>query len=208
MKCNIYTLNINNYFPEMMEITIPLMKKYANKIGANFVEITKRKFPDWHIHYEKMQIYELGMDCDWNIFFDGDILVNPNMYDITKLDITKILLKDGYRADIKFTDFINDGRNMGISSWFLASSKYCHKIWTPLNITPKNATKQIITSNENKRKGINSDFYQEELALSYNLVKYNIDFNGIPENSLFHSYESNKKEEKLNEIKIKLKEWI
>ena len=64
---NVYTLNIDDYFPEMMEITVPLMKKYADKIGANFIEINRRKFSDWHIHYEKLQIYELGKEADWNI---------------------------------------------------------------------------------------------------------------------------------------------
>ena len=94
MKINIFTLNINNYCPEMMELTVPLMKNYATKIGAEFIEITERKFPDFHIHYEKLQIYELGKDSDWNVFFDGDVIVNNSMIDIRKLNPNMVLICD------------------------------------------------------------------------------------------------------------------
>ena len=200
----VYTLNINNYFPKLMEITIPLMKNYAKKIGAEFVEITERKFPNWHIHYEKMQIYELGKDCEWNIFFDADVLVNPNMIDITTLNKNCVYVKDGYSANIKFLTnkyFFSDKRNQGISSCFVATTDITHKIWEPLEYTPEEATSKIITKKENLDKGITSEFYQEELALSLNLAKYKYKFSGLPLDSMFHSYNSNIKEKKLEEIK-------
>jgi hypothetical protein len=206
----VYTLNINNYFPEMMELTVPLMKNYAQKIGAEFVEITERKFPNYHIHYEKMQIYELGKDADWNIFFDGDVLVHPDMIDISKQDKNVVFIKDGYSASVKFLInkyFLNDKRNQGISSCFIATSNQCHNMWEQLEITPKELTNRIITLKDNLDIGITSEFYQEEYVLSYNLAKYLYTFSGISENSLFHSYKSNIKEEKLKEIKKVLKKW-
>ena len=199
---NVYTLNINDYFPEMMEITVPLMKKYADKIGANFIEINRRKFPDWHIHYEKLQIYELGKEADWNIFFDGDVLVHPDTPDFTKMG-EYVFIKDGYRANIKFTNpiILNDKRNQGISTCFISSPKQYHNIWKPLKCNPCVVDSQIIMSKENLKIGINSDFYQDEFTLSFNLTLHKIEYSGIPNGYLFHSYKSNLKEEKLKELK-------
>ena len=42
----------------------PYIKKYAQKIGADFYVIKERKFPDWYITYEKLQIYEIEKEKD------------------------------------------------------------------------------------------------------------------------------------------------
>lgn len=213
MSVAVYTLNIENYFPEMMEITIPLMKQYSQRIDADFIEIKERKFPDWHLVYEKLQIYELGKNYDWNIFFDGDILIHPSLFiDITKFNMNEILLKDGYRANIKFkmspkicNVFKKDGRNMGISTDFIASSKLCHNIWKPLDMTSEEATNEIIIGDKDKLSATNNA--QDELALSFNLAKYNLKYNGIDQRFIFHPYNSISNKEKLDQIKLKLKEW-
>jgi len=209
----VYTLNINNYFPEMMKITIPLMKEYANRIGADFIEITERKFPTWHIVYEKLQIYEIGEHYNWNIFFDGDCLVNPMLFeDLTKSDINNVLVKDGYRANVKFkmtpkisSFFEEDKRNMGLSSCFIASSKLCHNIWKPLDLTPQEAANEIIIGEHSKESATNNA--QDELALSFNLAKYHLKYSGINQNFIFHPYDSIKDKEKLKQIKTVLKKW-
>jgi hypothetical protein len=193
-----------------MEITTPLMKRYADRIGAEFIEITERKFPEWHIHFEKTQIWELGKDADWNVFFDGDVLVHPDMFDVTKLNSKLVYLKDGYRANIKFRPnkyFIEDKRNQGISSCVIITSKENHKIWTPLNMTPIEVDNEIITTDENRRKGIESSFYQEEYLLSYNLAKYKINYSGMEQGFLFHSYLSNDVKTKIEELKKVSKQW-
>jgi hypothetical protein len=213
MKSAIYTLNINNYFPEMLEITIPLMREYANRIGSDFIEITERKFPNWHMIYEKLQIYELGKNYDWNIFFDGDLLVNPLMFqDLTKLDNDRVYFKDGYRANIKFKMtskflpvFKKDGRNIGISTCFVSSPKSCHTIWKPLDITPDEAINEIIIGHHDKSSATNNA--QDELALSYNLAKYHLKFSGIDQRFIFHPYDSISNEEKLKQVKDILNKW-
>lgn len=188
----------------MMELTIPLMKMYADRIKADFIEIKERKFPTFHPVYEKLQIYSLGKGCDWNIFFDGDLLVNPAFFDdITKLDPDRVYLKDGYKADIKFK--IKLEGNQGIAACFVASSKSCHNIWKPLNMTSEEAISEIIIGDKDKLSPTNNA--QDELALSMNLAKYHIKFSGVNQKYLFHPYESVSNEEKLKQIKTKLKEW-
>ena len=104
---------------------------------------------------------------------------------------------------IKFTNptILKDKRNQGISTCFIASPNIYHKIWKPLKCEPYVVDKQIIIYKENLDKGINSDWYQDEFALSFNLALHNIKYSGIPNGYLFHSYKSNFKEDKLKEIK-------
>jgi hypothetical protein len=85
IKKTIYTLNIDDYAPEICALTYPLIQAYARKIGADFQVIRERKFPDWPVVYEKLQIHELGQrdSNDWNIYIDSDTLINPEMFDIT-----------------------------------------------------------------------------------------------------------------------------
>ncbi len=67
MKKILYTLNVpdadgNEYAPEIRKITYPFLKAWAYKIGAEFFEITERKFPEMPPVYEKFQIYELSKE--------------------------------------------------------------------------------------------------------------------------------------------------
>ncbi len=208
MTCKIFTLNINNYFPEMTELTFPLMENYSNKIGGEFIQITERKFPDWGIHFEKAQIwYLMG---DFNMFVDADVLIHPDFLDITKLDPNYVYLKDGYRANIKFLPneyFRNDSRNQGISSCFICNSIINKNIWKPLDMTPDEVNENIIISKDDIKRKTYADFYQDEYLLSYNLAKYKIKYNGIDQQYIYHSYTSNDKNIKIREIKDKLKEW-
>ena len=79
MKKTLFTLNVNKYSPEIVELTYPHLKAYAHKIGAEFVEITERKFKKMPVTYEKLQIFNLGKDNDWNIFIDADAMIQPMM---------------------------------------------------------------------------------------------------------------------------------
>ena len=58
-KKTLYTLVINDYAPQIRAITFPLMKHWAAKIGADFHVIDSRQWPEYHITYEKFQLYEL-----------------------------------------------------------------------------------------------------------------------------------------------------
>jgi hypothetical protein len=88
MKKTIYTLNLHpEEYADITAITYPLLKHYAKKIGAEFVEIKDRKFPEWPPTFEKLQVYELGTEAknDWNIFFDADAMIHPDTADYTNL---------------------------------------------------------------------------------------------------------------------------
>ena len=56
MKKVVYTLALDGYPSEMTILTFPWIKRYAEKIGAEFQIIHERKNPAWPPTYEKTQI--------------------------------------------------------------------------------------------------------------------------------------------------------
>ncbi len=79
----IVTLYIGEKYKSIANVTLPVMKKYASKIGADLIEITENKLGHGMEHYEKLQIYELFDSYERLAFFDIDILITsacPNIF--------------------------------------------------------------------------------------------------------------------------------
>lgn len=139
MRKTIYLLNIGDYAPELTALTYPHIYNYADKIGADICKITERRFPDWDLDYEKLQIYELGEERgdDWSIYIDSDALVHPELPDVTALIPRDTVAHNGadfagirWRYD-KY--FYRDGRNIGSCNWFATASSWCRDLWRPLD---------------------------------------------------------------------------
>lgn len=165
MNKTLYTLCVNDYVPDLCELTLPNHKAYADKIGADFVVINERKYPEWHPTYEKVQIWELGVDSDWNIHVDADILIHPSMPDVTEnYPINQIRWYSIYDASRYFAcdrHFARDQRKLGICSSFLAVPSLCHELWEPFTCSYEEALKGI-----NKPHGI------DDYCFSRNFAKY------------------------------------
>lgn len=122
-KKTVFTLNIDNYAPEITELTYPFLEHYAKRIGADFHVITERRFPGFPPVYEKLQIYRLAQEQanDWNIFFDSDALVHPDTIDFTQhLGKDTVAHNGSDMAAIRWTYdrfFLRDGRNIGSGNW-------------------------------------------------------------------------------------------
>ena len=85
MKKAVFSMNIGDYYPKMTKHSFARMKNYCKKIGADFIVINERKFPDFPINYEKLQIYELGKEYDYIMYLDADCFIAENMPDFTNL---------------------------------------------------------------------------------------------------------------------------
>lgn len=177
MKKIIHCVYIDNFFPELWSYTYPTIKLYANRIGAELNIITQRKYPEWHINYEKMQVWEDGKNAELNFLVDADVLIHPYFPDVEDI-IPKhhVAFNDNYNASRKFniTDynhdfFMRDGRDVGVVTNAVVSYKSTHCLWEPLSITPEEGKK--ITS---VREG---DI--DEYTLSHNLAKYGLRYTGI-----------------------------
>ena len=129
-----YTLCVDNYFPELCELTLPNHEAYAKKIGADFKLITERENPSWPPTYEKTQIHRYSYENAWNIHIDADMLIHPDMWDITNDDLSTIVYYSIYDPRLYFPAnpyFLRDGRLIGICSSFLAVPNWCSDLWQP-----------------------------------------------------------------------------
>jgi hypothetical protein len=193
MKKVIYVVLINDtYLPELRKITIPNIQQYAKKIGADFQLITERKYPDWPITYEKLQIYELGKDNDWNICIDADTLIHTSFYDVTqqyKKDTVSFNFAYNANDDLKpDMYFVRDGRNVGVATNFVVTSNWTHDLWTPLDMRVDEA-KTCVTRHH----------IVDEYCISRNLARYGLKYLGIAPTSetqkmVFHIGAENEEE--------------
>jgi len=174
MKKILHVVNINNFFPELFAYTFPTIKKFAKRHGWEINLITERKFPEWHINYEKMQVWEDGKNADINLLVDADVLIHPQFPCASDIVPNHYVgFNDNYHASKKFLlndYFIRDGRDVGIASNFVVTHKSTHELWKPLkNITPDQG-KEITFIRE-------GDI--DEYCLSCNMAKYGLKYCGI-----------------------------
>jgi hypothetical protein len=169
-KC-IHVLNIGNYFPKLTSITLPLIQQYAKRIGANLNIITERKYPEYPITYEKMQVYHDGKDYNWNILMDLDLLVDPQSPDITLRPKDKVYTQYIFRCSDFFEAdkyFIRDGRDTALCAFFVITTDLTHDLWEPLN------GEYIDNQHKTKRQHI-----IDEYCISNNMAKYGLKHAGI-----------------------------
>jgi len=223
LKKTIFTLNIDNYVPEITEITYPFIQHYAERIGANFHVISDRKFPEYPISYEKFQIYELAQEMgnDWNIYFDSDALIHPETIDFT-LHVQKdtVLHNDKDMANVRWKYdrfFYRDGRNIGSCNWFAIASDWCIELWKPLDdLAVGDAVRNIYPTVPETDVGINSDHLIDDYVVSRNIAKYGLKFYSCRDllaklnlplaNFLFHQYTFST-EEKIRQLKEVIVTW-
>ncbi len=222
MKKTIYTLNVNDYSPEITELTYPLLKRYADKIQADFFVITERKYPDYAPVYEKLQIYDLQRirDDDWSIFIDSDALVHPDLFDPTEFIGKDTILHNGidlannrWRYD-RF--FRRDGRHIGSCNWFTIGSDWCRELWRPLDdMTYNDALSCIYPTQLELNTVITKDHLIDDYILSRNIAKYGLHVKTLMQlqaelndvgNYLFHQYTISI-EEKIFQMKEILQKW-
>lgn len=140
MKKTLFTLAVDDFAPEITDLTFPLMQRYADKIGAEFHVIRDRKYPDMPVTYEKFQVHTLGRDMgnDWNIFFDADVFIHPDMFDITEhLDKDTVFHNGVDMRGIRFRTneyFRRDGRNISSCTWCVICSDWCLDLWRPTEL--------------------------------------------------------------------------
>ena len=192
IKKTIYTLALKGYAPELTSVTFPLMRKYAEKIEADFVVIEDRKFPDYYVTYEKFQIYEMAKERgdDWSFFFDADTLIHPDFFDPTSL-IAKDKTCAGYTHDFTPLRFrpdevsFRDGRYLGKGSWFILCSDWTRDIWHPLDLadmTYERAVENMFPTNDETVKSKKTkESLIDDYIVSRNIAKYGLKHTTISE---------------------------
>jgi len=220
----LYTLAVDGYSQEITDLTFPLLKYYAHKIGAEFYVITERCFSrKWPVTIEKLQIYKLAQDfhTEWNIFFDADALVHPETIDFTSFLPKDTVAHNGsdmgavrWRYD-KY--FLRDGRNIGACDWCTIASEWCLDLWHPPDDqTLEEILDAIYPTVEETNTVITREHLIDDYLLSRNIAKYGLKFTTLlglqkriglgDANFLFHQYVLTT-EEKVKELNRVIAEW-
>jgi hypothetical protein len=219
----LFTLCVNGYSPEITKITFPLMRYYAQKIGAEFYIIDERRFPDWPVTMEKLQIYELAkkFHSEWNIFFDADTLIHPETFDYSAFIPKDTVAHNGSdMASVRWrydNYFLRDGRNIGSCNWCSIASEWCLDLWRPPDdITMDEALDAIYPTMEELNTVITVDHLIDDYLLSRNIARFGLKFTtlanvqkrlGLTEsNFLWHQYVITA-EEKVKQMKELIGIW-
>jgi hypothetical protein len=222
MTKTVYTLNVENYNPDITALTYPLLKRWAQKIGAAFHVITERKFPYWPPVMEKLQLFDLGKQHknDWNIYIDSDALVHPDFFDPTDYIQKDMVLHNG--ADFaghrwSYDEYFRrDGRHISSCNWFAVASDWCLDLWhPPENLTLEDALARIHPTVEELSTVITADHLIDDYLLSRNIARFGLKFKTVltlteeikaPGNYLWHQYVL-KEPEKIEQMKMVLRDW-
>jgi len=175
-KRTVHVVNIDDFFPELFAITFPTVERWAQKIGARVNLITQRRWPDWPILTEKLQVWYDGADSDWNVLLDADILVHPDTPDMlgTLVQRHQVGVKDSYNADqqLKMDQyFLRDQRRIGVSTCAVVTSRWCHDLWYPLPL--EMSREQACAGILQERKII------DEYCVSRNMARYGLEMQAI-----------------------------
>lgn len=220
MKKTVCTLIVDGYAPRVTALTLPYMRRFADKIGADFQLIKDRKFPDFPAVYEKLQLYELAQDNDWAIYFDADVLVHPDLFDVTEhlskdtvLHWGNDLAGNRWRYDRYFR---RDGRHIGSGNWFTVASDWCADLWKPLDISLAEALTFINPTVRERNFGIQPEHLIDDYTLSRNIARFGLKFlnfqelqkklNRPDETYFFHNYLMTE-DEKIEGIKKHMLSW-
>jgi hypothetical protein len=176
MKKALVTLDIN-YNQEITKFTYPYMRKYAERIGADFIIINERKFPHLSCNMEKFQLYEIGANYDWTIFLDADALVHPNCPDLTELYGKEYVIfnrHDYYPFRFKHNNYVRrDGRNIAATTWVCIFSDWTRHAWKPHN-NPEQFIDQINPMDLEKNFGYEPHHILDDYLVSRNIAKYGL----------------------------------
>lgn len=172
MKKVIFTLDVDHYCPEITEITFPLMRFYARKIGAEFRIITERKHPQWPVVCEKFQVREQTGDADWVFFLDADTFVHPECVDWTYFIPEDTCAHNG-------TDFANlrhafDGKrwDVGTCGWLTIAPKACFGLWDAPDMPMAEVIARCTPRIGEAHNGVDPAHLSDDYIMSRNLARH------------------------------------
>lgn len=170
----VHVIDIDDYFPELKLYTLPTIERFCDKIKADLKIIRERRFPDWPILTEKLQIYANGALYPNNILLDLDILVHPDCYNPFERNIpyTHCAFKDNYNASKQLKSdiyFERDGRDVGISGCAVFTTSHTHDLWKFSDYFKAN--KHMVLENILQERKI-----VDEYVMSRNLARYGLKY--------------------------------
>lgn len=116
----VLTISIGDYYQEVSKLTLPSLQAYAEKIGADFLNITE--FNKYYItqKWNKFHIHELLNKYNRIIYFDIDILIRedcPNLFDIVPSNKLGMFNEGRYAPRFEFLEQASEYYGEPIKKW-------------------------------------------------------------------------------------------
>lgn len=173
-------MDIGGFFPELTKITIPSIKFFARKIGAEFKVIDTPTFNMPSVTYEKFQLYEMSKGYDWTYFLDADTLVNPDCPDWAEAVTKDVCIFHGLDLSLNRCRASNYNRRSktlhGACTWNVTFSDWCRDLWHPLDeLTWEEAMEAITpTRNEVAAGAWNKTHLIDDFLVGQNIARYGL----------------------------------
>ena len=189
MKTAVVTLCIGEFYEKIGEVTHPMFKSYAEKIGADFIVLNEDKI-NKEVNrnanentgqnppifcYEKFQIGELLDSYDRVCFLDTDMIMSseiPDIFDIVPIDMVGLVDEKPLGYDTKFIEFLKEHFPEYLNVWIEEKHRKCYN--TGLFVCSK-IHKDIFTVPE-----VLINHYQEQSYLNLQIIKEKVKVFDLP----------------------------
>ena len=121
MKDNIvFTIAIGEHYKKLSEHTLPYLKKYADKIGADFLCVSEHNKDYITQKWNKFYIYELLNDYKRVLYLDIDMIIRedcPNLFDVVPDNMFGAFNEGRYSSRFEFIEQASEYYKEPIREW-------------------------------------------------------------------------------------------
>jgi lipopolysaccharide biosynthesis glycosyltransferase len=116
----VLTISIGEYYNKLAQLTLPSIKKYAEKIGADFLNIDENNSEYITQKWNKFHIYNLLNKYNRIIYFDIDILIRedcPNLFSIVPENKLGMFDEGRYEARYPWVEQASEYYDEPVKKW-------------------------------------------------------------------------------------------
>jgi lipopolysaccharide biosynthesis glycosyltransferase len=116
----VLTISIGDYYNEVAKLTLPSIQAYAQKIDADFLNITELKKDYITQKWNKFYIHEILNEYLRIIYFDVDILIRddcPNLFDVVPETKLGMFNEGRYSPRFEFLEQASEYYNEPLKKW-------------------------------------------------------------------------------------------
>lgn len=116
----VLTISIGDYYNTISNFTLPFLKNYADKIGADFLNITEHNGNFITQKWNKFYIHELLNEYKRIIYFDIDIIIRedcPNLFDVVPQNKLGMFNEGRYVPRFEFLEQASEYYGEPLKTW-------------------------------------------------------------------------------------------
>jgi ADP-heptose:LPS heptosyltransferase len=116
----VLTITIGDYYQKISQYTLPSIQNYANKIGADFLNIKQGQGGFITQKWNKFYIHELLNEYKRIIYLDIDILIRedcPNLFDIVPVDKLGMFNEGRYTTRYEYLEQASEYYKEPLKPW-------------------------------------------------------------------------------------------